>query len=145
MDRKMTIAQANISLFQQLPDIVPDRLEEAKEHFCDDFVWHYINSELPQIHGEYKGFDGLKAFFQKLGELTHNTFSVQIQQANAVGDEFVVVHACPSMTMNGESFETDAVVVWRMVNQRFKEAWDIPGLSSLRPQSMETQQNTACD
>ena len=131
----MTDSQANISLVEQLPALIPDRLEEVREHFSDDFVWHYVNPQLPQIHGDYSGLDGLKTFFQKLGELTDNTFNVQIQKANAVGHEFVVVHACPSMTIDGDAFETDAVVVWRMVDQRFEEAWDIPGLNSLRSQS----------
>ncbi|MBE7384816.1 MAG: nuclear transport factor 2 family protein [Leptolyngbya sp. SIO1E4] len=131
----MTNPQINVSLVEQLPALVPDRLEEAREHFYDDFVWHYINPELPQIQGDYDGLDGLKTFFMKLGELTHNTFKVRIKQAHAVGHEFVMVHACPSMTIDDYAFETDAVVVWRIVDQRFKEAWDIPGLHSLRPQS----------
>ncbi|MEM9482902.1 MAG: nuclear transport factor 2 family protein [Cyanobacteria bacterium P01_F01_bin.116] len=131
----MSNAQANISLLEKLLPLVPDRLGEIKEFFADDFVWHYINLELPQLHGDYQGIEGLQEFFRKLGELTDNTFSVRIQQANAIGNEFVVAHACPSMTLDGSSFETDAVVVWRMVDQRFKEAWDIPGLYSLRSQS----------
>lgn len=131
----MSNAQANISLLEKLLPLVPDRLGEIKEFFADDFVWHYINLELPQLHGDYQGLEGLQEFFRKLGDLTDNTFSVRVQQAHAIGNEFVVVHACPSMTLDGSSFETDAVVVWRMVDQRFKEAWDIPGLYSLRSQS----------
>ncbi|MEL6401880.1 MAG: nuclear transport factor 2 family protein [Cyanobacteria bacterium J06626_4] len=130
----MTNPQINVSLVKQLPTLIPNRLEEAREYFCDDFVWHYINPELPQIQGDYDGLDGLKTFFIKLGDLTNNTFNVQIKQAYAVGHEFVVVHAYPSMTIKNYAFETDAVVVWRMVDQHFKEAWDIPGLNSLRPQ-----------
>ena len=133
----MTDPQANVSLVKQLPALIPDRLEEAREHFSDDFVWHYVNPDLSQIHGDYSGLVGLNTFFQKLGELTNNTFYVLIVQASAIGHEFVVAHACPSMTMDGNAFETDAVVVWRMVDQRFQEAWDIPGLNSLRPQSTE--------
>ena len=126
--------QANISLVEKLPTLVPNRLDEMKACFADDFVWHYFNPELPQIHGDYHRFEGLKEFFKKLGELTDNTFSVRIQHTHAVGHEFVVVHACPSMTLDGSAFETDAVVVWRMVDQCFKEAWDMPGLYSLRSQ-----------
>lgn len=131
----MNNPQDNLSLVQQLPALIPDRLEEAREHFSDDFVWHYVNPELPQIQGDYDGFDGLQLFFMKLGELTLNTFSVHIKQAHAVGHEFVMVHACPSMTIDDYSFETDAVVIWRIVDQKLKEAWDIPGLNSLRSQS----------
>lgn len=131
----MSILRTNISLLEKLPALIPDRLGEMKESFADDFVWHYINPELPQIHGDYQGIKGLQEFFRKLGELTDSTFSVRIKQTHAVGNEFVVVHACPSMTLDGSSFETDAVVVWRMVDQHIKEAWDIPGLHSLRSQS----------
>ncbi|MGD1857629.1 MAG: nuclear transport factor 2 family protein [Leptolyngbyaceae cyanobacterium] len=127
----MSNAQANMTLVKELPALLPDRLDEMKEFFADDFVWHYVNSQLPQIHGDYQGLEGLQAFFRKLGELTNKTFSVRIQQANTIGNEFVVAYACPSMTLDGNSLETDAVVVWRMVDQRFKEAWDIPGLYSL--------------
>ena len=131
----MSTAPTNISLLEKLPTLIPDRLGEMKESFADDFVWHYINPQLPQIHGDYQRLEGLQEFFRKLRGLTENTFSVQIKQTYAVGHEFVVVHACPSMTLDGSFFETDAVVVWRIVDQHIKEAWDIPGLHSLRPQS----------
>ena len=130
----MSTAQANISLLEKLPALIPDKLGEMKESFADDFVWHYINPQLPQVHGDYQGIEGLQEFFRKLGGLTDNTFNVRIQHTHAVGNEFVVVHACPNMTLDGSSFEIDSVVVWRMVDQQIKEAWDIPGLHSSRPQ-----------
>ncbi|MEO0434743.1 MAG: nuclear transport factor 2 family protein [Cyanobacteria bacterium J06656_5] len=130
----MSTAQANISLLEKLPALIPDKLGEMKESFADDFVWHYINPQLPQVHGDYQGIEGLQEFFIKLGGLTDNTFNVRIQHTHAVGSEFVVVHACPNMTLDGSSFEIDSVVVWRMVDQQIKEAWDIPGLHSSRSQ-----------
>ena len=133
----MSNSQPNISIFEQLISLIPHRLDEAKELFSNDFVWHYINTELPSIHGDYQGIEGLQEFFRKLGDLTDNTFNIRIKEINAVGTEFIVVQALPSMTLDGSSFETDAVVVWRMVDQQIKEAWDIPGIySSIRPQSL---------
>jgi hypothetical protein len=73
-------------------------------------------------------------FFQKLGRLTQGTFRVKEgQEAIPVGDELVVTTGKRMMTLEGKSFETEAVVVWRVVENRIAEAWDIPAVHTSRP------------
>ncbi len=127
----MSIAQTNIEMISRIPELIPDRLDEAKYLFADDFVWTYINPLLPQIEGDYNGVDGLKTFFRKLGELTGGTFRVRVKNAYPLGDELVVAHAAPGMTLDGETFETDAAVVWRFVDGKIKAAWDTPAVYTI--------------
>ncbi|MEM9452066.1 MAG: nuclear transport factor 2 family protein [Cyanobacteria bacterium P01_E01_bin.6] len=130
----MNTVHPNLSVLEQLLDLIPNDLANAKTLLTDDFVWHYFNPELPDLAGDYPSVEGLQTFFQKLGTLTNNTFRVKVSQAMPIGDELVVVHAHPMMTLEGQSFETDAVVVWRVVENRVMEAWDIPAIYSMRPQ-----------
>lgn len=127
------MSRSNIDMIAALPELIPDRLDEARDNFSDDFVWTYINPLLPQIEGDYSGVDGLKEFFHKLGELTGGTFGVRVKEAYPLGDELVVAHAAPGMTLDGETFETDAAVVWRIVDGKIKAAWDIPAVYTVRP------------
>ena len=131
----MDTLHPNLSLLERFAPLIPNDLPKAKELFADDFVWHYFNPELPELAGDYSGFKGLQTFFQKLGTLTNNTFDVQDKQVMSVGDELVITCAKPSMTLDGESFETDAVVIWRIVDNQVTEAWDIPAVHTIRPQS----------
>lgn len=50
-----------------------------------------------------------------------------------MGDELVVLQAKHMMTVKDTSFEVDAVVVWRVVENHFVEAWDIPAVNTIRP------------
>ncbi len=133
--------RANLSRLERLESLLPHDLASAHDLIADNFVWHYFNPQLPELEGDYMGIEGLQAFFQKLGTLTKDTFRVKIHQVIPVGEELVVVHANPSMTLSGDSFELDAVVVWRFVGDRITEAWDIPAVHSVRsPQPQNTKQ-----
>ncbi len=130
----MSTQQTNLDLITQLPELIPDRLEEARDEFSDGFIWTYINPMLPQIEGDYVGLQGLQMFFKKLSDLTGGTFGVRIKQARALGDELVVAHALPAMTLDGQTFETDAAVVWQIVEGKIVRAWDIPAIHNVRSQ-----------
>lgn len=45
-----------------------------------------------------------------------------------MGDEFVVTYVQDNMILNGQQLEINAVVVWRIVDEKIKEAWDIPAI-----------------
>ncbi|NER78844.1 MAG: nuclear transport factor 2 family protein [Leptolyngbya sp. SIO1D8] len=131
----MTTLHPNISLLERLSPLIPHDLASAKGLLADNFVWHYFNSTLPELEGDYVGIEGLQTFFQKLGALTENTFTVKDKQVFPIGEELVVVHAEPNMTFEGQAIAVDAAVVWRVVNNQIVEAWDIPAVNTIRPQS----------
>ncbi|MDB9528492.1 nuclear transport factor 2 family protein [Oscillatoria sp. CS-180] len=134
-----TVVNKNLLLLQRLEKLVPHDLESAQDLIGDNFVWHYFNPALPEIAGDYMGLSGLQEFFQKLSRLTEGTFKVETHQVIPVGEELVVVHANPSMTFDDKSFELDAVVVWRIVDDRITEAWDIPSIFTLKHPSQADQ------
>jgi len=120
-------AHPNMSLMMRL-DI--KNLESSENLFADNFIWHYFNPRLPDLHGDHHGIDGLKNFFAKLGEKSHGSFQVNVIDARPAGDELVVTHVRDSMALDGKKIEFDAVVVWRIVNEKIAEAWDIPAINT---------------
>ncbi len=125
-----TEAHPNIAVLQRL-DL--SRLGEDADLFAGEFVWHFFNPRLPDLAGDYAGVDGLQTFFEKLGAATGGTFRVEPLSVIPIGDEFLVVHARDTLTLEGQSIELDAVVVWRIVAGQIAEAWDIPGIHTIRP------------
>lgn len=107
-------------------------LDACKHIISEDFVWRYFNRELPELEGDYRGIDGLKGFFTKLGERTGGSFQARVVDAHAVGEELVVVQVCNRMVLDGREVEVDAVAVWRIVSGKIAEAWDIPAVNTLR-------------
>ena len=61
---------------------------------------------------------------------TDGTFKVKPLYITPFGDEFVVTHVRDTMAFNGKRMEIDAIVVWRMVDGKIKEAWDIPAVNT---------------
>ena len=45
--------------------------------FADDFVFHYYNSHLPELAGDYHGLEGLRSFFERLKDASDGAFHVQ--------------------------------------------------------------------
>ncbi|PRX57254.1 nuclear transport factor 2 family protein [Flagellimonas meridianipacifica] len=93
---------------------------------AEDFVWHYINPELPDVQGDYHGSSGLIDFFKKLAVGTNGSFKVNPLSAFPMGDELVITHVKDTMILDGESMEIEAVVLWCIIDGKIKEAWDIP-------------------
>ena len=101
-------------------------LNSSAELFSDDFVWHYFNPNLPDVEGDYFGLEGLKKFFAIIAKRTEGTFKVAMISANPIGDELIIVHAQDSMKFEGNSFTIDVAILWRIVDGKITEAWDIP-------------------
>jgi len=106
----------------------PTNIAAAAEVIAEDAVWHFFNPKLPEIQGDYVGVEGFIDFFNKMAVNTAGTFKAHPVSATPVGDELVVVHVEDSMLLKGEKIEIDAVVVWRIVDGKIKEAWDIPAI-----------------
>ena len=102
------------------------------EVLSKDFIWHYFNLELPEVHGDYHGVKGFTAFFKKMASNTGDTFKVNVISTTPMGDELVVTHVKDNMTLKGKSMEVDAVVVWSIANGMIQEAWDIPAIHSVK-------------
>ena len=122
----------NLAIMQRL-DI--KNLDACADCFADDFVWHYFNSNWPDVDGDYRGVPGLKDFFSKLQQNSKGTFQVNPIDARAVGEELVVTQVCNRLELparEGGSFEFDAVMIWRIVNGKIAEAWDIPAVNTVR-------------
>ena len=133
MSNPMTSAHPNMALFERLSKHFPHDLGNLGDVITEDFVFHYYNSQIPELDGDYKGFDGLKKLFQKLGTITKGTFKLLDGQLIHMGNELVVIKATHKMTKEDTTFEVDAVVIWRVVENRFAEAWDIPAVNTIRP------------
>lgn len=119
----------NIALLEKL-DI--RNLDACADLIADNFVWHYFNPKLPQLQGDYRGVEGFKGFFAKLGGMTESSLQVTPVSAHAVGDELVVVQTCNRITFENRTIEFDVVVVWRVVDGKIAEAWDIPSVFQVR-------------
>jgi len=103
-------------------------LASAATHFSEGAVWRYFNPLLPEIQGDHVGLSGIQSFFGKIGAITGDTFRVEPVSITPVGDELVVVQTRNSMTLQGRPIATDVVVVWRIVDGRVTEVWDIPSV-----------------
>ena len=113
----------NISLLKQFNPANPI---SAAELLAEDFVWHYINPELPEMEGDYLGLAGLLDFFKRIAGRTSGSFKVNPLSIALMGDDIVVTHVKDNMTLNGKQMEIDAIVVWCIIEGKIKEAWDIP-------------------
>ena len=125
----MTDTHPNVAVLSRFN---PANVDETADVLSEDFVWHFFNPRLTDIQGDHVGRNGLQDFFQKMHERTDGTFKVNPVSITAVGDELVVVHAKNTMVLEGQSIEVDAVVVWRIVDGRIVEAWDIPAVHTAR-------------
>jgi predicted SnoaL-like aldol condensation-catalyzing enzyme len=106
-------------------------LDTSAALFSDDFVWHYFNPKLPDVEGDYTGVEGLKRFFATIAGKTGGTFKVEPISAAPFGEELIVVHARDTMELEENSIAVDVVVVWRIVEGKIAEAWDIPSAFTL--------------
>jgi uncharacterized protein len=121
----MNDVHPNLALLRQL---TPGDFSGTPEIFAEDVVFHYYNPKLPDLHGDYAGLVGIKSFFGKLGTKTKGSFRVNPVSVSAVGDELVVMQTVNTLTIDGNDIAIDVVLVWRIVDNRIKEIWDIPSI-----------------
>ena len=119
----------NITLLKKFD---PANLAGAADVFSEDVIWHFFNPLLPDMQGDHVGRAGIRAFFEKMAELTRGTFKVNPVSVNAVGDELLVSQTRNTLTIEGRTIESDVVVVWRIVDGRITEVWDIPSVHAVR-------------
>ncbi|MEM9557843.1 MAG: nuclear transport factor 2 family protein [Acidobacteriota bacterium] len=125
----MSEIHPNIALLERFD---PENLAGCADLFAEDVVFHLFNPLLPDLQGDYVGASGIQSFFEKLAALAGEAFEVNPVSVTAVGDELVVVHRVQRMVLKGRQIESDVVVVWRMVDGRIAEVWDIPSVHAAR-------------
>ncbi|MDJ0927754.1 MAG: nuclear transport factor 2 family protein [Gammaproteobacteria bacterium] len=123
----MTEEHPNIAVLKRFN---PTNVAETIDVFAEDVIWHYYNARLPDLHGDYVGHAGIQTFFEKLRLLAGSDFKINTVAVTAVGDELVVVHRKQVMNLENHHIESDVVVVWRIVDGRIAEVWDIPSVHS---------------
>ena len=116
---------SNISLLHKID--IRD-LDSCADIFTDNFVFHYYNPKLTELEGDYQGIEELKGFFAKLAEISNDSLNVSVIDTRTVGDELVITQTCNRLSIEGKTMEFDVVVVWRFVEGKISEAWDIPSV-----------------
>ena len=103
-------------------------LAASKGLIAEDVVWHYANPNLPDLQGDHVGLDGVRSFFEAIAQKSGGTFRINPVTVTPVGDELVVVQSCNTLVLKDRTIAVDVVVVWRFVDGRVVEVWDIvPG------------------
>ena len=113
----------NISILKRFNPVNPNTLNGV---LADDFTWHYMNPNLPDLEGDYVGLSGLTDFFKKIAGRTNGSFKVNPVSIIPIGDEIIITHVKDTLSMEGKPMEIDAVVVWCIIDGMIKEAWDLP-------------------
>ena len=126
----MTDTHPNVALLSRFD---PANIAGIADVLSENFVWHFFNPSLPEHQKDYVGLTGLQDFFETIQKSFGGTFKVNPVSITPVGDELVVVHVKDTMVFEGNPIEIDAVVVWRMVDGKIAEAWDIPAVHTPHP------------
>ncbi|MEJ6393497.1 nuclear transport factor 2 family protein [Gymnodinialimonas sp. 2305UL16-5] len=98
--------------------------------FQPDVVWHFFNAQAADIAGSYCGIDGLSEFFRKVHAHGDGSFAISPRGAWAVGDELVVVQTRNRLGRGEAAIEFDVIVVWRIIDGKIAEVWDIPAVNT---------------
>ena len=129
-----TSVEANFELLDQVGELIRSGFADRHNHpFADGFVLHFFNSQLPDLDGDYHGFDGIAEFFERLGKLGESGFHQVYHSLTPCGDELLVAFVTNTVDFGGTTIDVDAVVVWRVFDGQIHEAWDIPAINTARP------------
>ena len=126
----MQTLHPNVALLQRV-DITD--IASSADCFAENAVWRFFNPRLPEMEGEYRGLEAIGGFFDALAEATAGTFKVEPVETWPVGDELVIVQTCNTLDLGDGPLEVDVVVVWRIVEGKIVDVWDIPAVHSERP------------
>ncbi len=128
---RTAVQQSNVDLVARAaPSMWGD--VAADDHFAPDFVFHFFNPQLPDLAGDHHGLDGVRSLFAELRERSDTGFRNQPHSLTRYGDELVVAYATNTVGFGGVTLDVDAIVVWRVIEGRIHEAWDIPAVNTVR-------------
>ncbi|MEJ8560838.1 nuclear transport factor 2 family protein [Yoonia sp. GPGPB17] len=123
----MKTEHANIDLIStiNITDMAADT-----DRFHPDVIWHFFNPNAPELAGSYNGLTGIADFFRKVRSYGNGSFQVNPRGAWAVGDELVVVQTRNRLGDGATAIEFDVVLVWRVIEGKVAEVWDIPSVQA---------------
>lgn len=134
MSTRQLSQQTNMEIVTRAGSVFSTGFQDPEvDLFADNFVFHYVNPQLPQLAGDYHGFNGLRSFYEQLNEGSDTGFHNEPHSLTPFGDELVVAYATNTVSFGGNMIDVDAIVVWRVVNGLISEAWDIPAVNTVRP------------
>jgi len=134
-----TKVDAGMELIARAGACIQSGFADRHNHpFADDFVFHYINPQLPDLDGDYHGFDGTADLFARLEHLSETGLRNVPHSLTPYGDELLVAFATNTLSFAGAVIDVDAVVVWRVFDGQIHEAWDIPAVNTVRPHPAST-------
>ncbi|MDX8355339.1 nuclear transport factor 2 family protein [Cognatiyoonia sp. IB215182] len=105
-------------------------LAASAEVFHPRVVWHFVNPAVPDVAGSYHGMQGIADFIREVRSIGQGSFHIEPRGAWAVGDELVVVQSRNRLGDGDKAMSFDVVVVWRIVDGKVLEVWDIPAIYS---------------
>ena len=127
-----SVQQANLDLVVRVGTLIHTSFADSHEElFADDFVFHYVNPRLAGLHGDHRGYDGFRSFFERLHQDSDTGFHNAPHSLTPYGDELVVAFVTNTVSFGGTEIDVDAIVVWRIVDGRISEAWDIPAINTV--------------
>ena len=126
--------RTSLELLARVGELIESGFVDRDDHpFSDDFVFHFFNTQLPDLSGDHLGVDGMAELFERLGDLSPTGFRQVHHSLTPCGDELVVTFVTNTLGFDGMEIDVDAVVVWRVFDGRIHEAWDIPAVNTVRP------------
>lgn len=126
--------RTNVDALVQAGELIKSGFADHDNHpFADDFVFHFFNPQLPDLDGDYHGFDGIADLFKRLAELSETGFRQVHHSLTPCGDELFVAFVTNTLSFDDMMIDVDAVVVWRVFGGQIHEAWDIPAVNTVRP------------
>ncbi len=133
IDSSPSTQQANLDLVVRAGALIQNGFAEPDEHlYAPDVVFHFVNPRLPELAGDHHGYDGIRSLFERLEQTSDTGFHNEPHSATPYGDEFVVASATNTVSFGGTALDVDAIVVWRIVDERISEVWDIPAINTVR-------------
>ena len=133
------LQRANLDLVVRAGTLIRAGFTPSQEDLFDrDFVFHFFNPTLEGLHGDHRGYDGFQQLFERLDQTSDTGFHNEPHSLTPYGDELVVAYATNTVSFAGTMLDVDAVVVWRIVDGRIREAWDIPAINTVRRHCSDT-------
>ena len=129
-----SVQQGNLDLVMRAGALIRTGFANADEEmFAHDFVFHFVSPLLAELDGDHHGYDSFRSLFERLRRESDTGFHNEPHSLTPYGDELVVAYATNTVSFGGTALDVDAIVVWRIVDGRISEAWDIPAINTVRP------------